>query len=215
MFTGLIEGLGQVEKLERKGPDVLLWLKPPWPVNDVVMGESVAVNGACLTVTRITASGFAADVSAETLRRSSLGQLQSGSLVNLERALRLSDRLGGHLVSGHVDCLGQIRELKDVGASLRITIAIAAAHMRYVVEKGSVAIDGISLTVNEVSAGSFNVNIIPHTMGETTLQLVKAGQYVNIETDLLAKYVEKLLTPGQQGNTGGLTFQDLADMGFR
>ncbi len=212
MFTGLVECLGQIERVEPKGPDAILWIKPAWPLEEAVLGESVAVNGACLTVTNTGTVAFSADVSAESLSRTNLGTLKSGSQVNLERALKLTDRLGGHLVSGHVDCLGQVREVRQVGGSLHISISLPAAHMRYVAPKGSVTINGVSLTVNEVMGDVFNVNIIPHTARQTTLHLVKTGHSVNIETDLLAKYIEKLLQPGEQ--TRGLTFEDLARMGY-
>lgn len=214
MFTGLIEGLGKIEKVEPKGADAIMWIKPAWSLSEVVMGESVAVNGICLTVTGIGSGSFSVDVSAETFSRGNRGAFANGASVNLERALKLCDRLGGHLVSGHVDCLGQVRAVNRVGASIRISVALPKEHMRYVVEKGSITVDGVSLTVNEVSAETFSVNIIPHTALETTLHLVKAGHYVNIETDLLAKYIEKLMSPGSRDKLGGLTLADLADMGY-
>jgi riboflavin synthase len=217
MFTGLIEGLGKVERLERQGTEVKLWIVPPWPAAEAVLGESVAVNGACLTVSRKGEKSFSAFVSGESLARTNLGHLSPGSKINLERALPLNGRLGGHLVSGHVDCLGQIKEVVSLGSSTRLKVTIPPEHMRYVAEKGSICLDGISLTVNQTGAGGFSVNIIPHTMSETTLHLVKVGQEVNVETDLLAKYVEKLLQPASgsvSDSASGLTFADLARLGF-
>jgi riboflavin synthase len=213
MFTGLIEGLGQVEKLERGGGEVKIWVITPWPAREIVMGESIAVNGVCLTVNQKGERSFGAYISGESLSRTNLGRLRPGSRVNLERALPLNGRLGGHLVSGHVDCLGRIEEISSLGASTRLTVSLPGEHMRHVAEKGSVTIDGISLTVNQAGRETFSVNIIPHTLEETSLQLVNSGQYVNIETDLLAKYVEKLLRPGASSQTG-LTFEELARLGF-
>jgi len=229
MFTGLVEGTGRVRRVTPQGPDRELVISPPWPLGETVIGESVAVNGACLTVTRLTGEGLALDVSAETLSRTNLGGLRPGHAVNLERALRLGDRLGGHLVTGHVDCLGTIRELKPVGSSLRMTVAIPPEHLAYLVEKGSVCLDGVSLTVNRVLADAFELNLIPHTLSATTLQLAKEGDSVNIETDLIGKYVARLLnrdnsqaggTEGEPGGAGreanreGLSLESLLKSGF-
>jgi riboflavin synthase len=211
MFTGLVEGLGKIARLQPKGQDAALWINPPWPLSECALGESVAVNGACLTVTEVADAGFAADVSAETLSRTTLGRLQNGAAVNLERALRLGDRLGGHLVSGHVDCMGQVRDIRRLGSSLRLKVGIEAAYMRLVAEKGSVSIDGVSLTVNQVEGACFYVNIIPHTAVQTTLSLVKTGECVNIETDLIAKYLEKLAAPGRADS---ISLEELARMGY-
>jgi riboflavin synthase len=212
VFTGLVEGLGKIIRLQPKGPDATLWINPPWPAAECVLGESVAVNGACLTVTEVADDGFAAGASAETLSRTTLGRLGSGAPVNLERALRLGDRLGGHLVSGHVDCVGQVRDIRRLGSSLRLKLEMEAAYMRLVAEKGSITIDGVSLTVNQLEGAGFNVNIIPHTAAATTLQLVKTGGYVNIETDLIAKYLEKLTKSGRAD--ASLSLQELARMGY-
>lgn len=216
MFTGLVEGAGEVKRLTPHGPDVALTIAPPWPAAECVLGESIAVNGACLTVTRVGGADFTADVSAESLGVTSLGRLGPGSLVNLERALRLGDRLGGHLVSGHVDCLGRVSAIGQVGASYRLTIAAPAEHLRMIVPKGSVTVDGISLTVNRVSAHDFELNIIPHTWAATTLRLAKEGDSVNIETDLIGKYVARLLNRDGESDApqGGLTLEDLARMGY-
>ncbi|MBI4800171.1 MAG: riboflavin synthase [Desulfarculus sp.] len=216
MFTGLIEGLGRIARITSQGPDAVLVVAPPWPLVEAVLGESVAVSGACLTVTGTSGQGFSLDVSAESLFRTTLGRLRPGDSVNLERALKLGERLGGHLVTGHVDCVGTIARIQRVGGSVRITIAIPAEHLRYVVEKGSVAVDGISLTVNQVSAAGFDLNIIPHTLAATTLQLVKEGDSVNIETDLIGKYVARLLNrdANPEPAKGALSREDLARMGF-
>ena len=159
-------------------------------------GESIAISGVCLTAYNISGRSFSADVSPETLSRTILGGLGPGSSVNLERALRLSDRLGGHLVSGHVDCLGEVKERKKTGDYTLFTFSFPGQYERYVVEKGSIAIDGISLTVNSVSPAAFEVSIIPHTLQVTTLGDLRPGSKVNIEVDIIGKYVEKMLSPG-------------------
>lgn len=218
MFTGLVEGAGLVARVTPKGPDAELLIEPPWPLDQVVLGESVAVNGACLTVTKLEGRGFCLDVSAESLARTNLGGLRRGGKVNLERAMQLGDRLGGHLVTGHVDCLGGITAMSQVGSSTRIEVSVPKEHLKFLVEKGSVALDGISLTVNKVSETGFELNIIPHTMGATTLALAKEGDSVNIETDLIGKYVARLMNRGDSGQTDrpgkGLGLEDLVRAGF-
>ncbi len=216
MFTGLVEGLGRLERVQPRGPDAVLAIVPPWPVGDTVLGESIAVNGACLTVTGVSGASFTVDVSAETLERTTLGGLRPGLEVNLERALKLGQRLGGHLVTGHVDCLGRIERRQELGSSTRIHVSIPEEHLALVVEKGSVALDGISLTVNRVDRSGFDLNLIPHTLRATTLKLAKEGVSVNIETDLIGKYVARLMNRDQAdpGPSRGLTSEDLARMGF-
>jgi len=215
MFTGLVEGVGEVLRVRPKGPDAVLVVRPPWALDQAVLGESVAVNGACLTVTG-SGGGLSLDVSAETLSRTTLGRLKAGSQVNLERALKLGDRLGGHLVSGHVDCVGRVIAKEKVGDSIRYAISIPPEHLRLVVEKGSVTVEGVSLTVNSVDAQGFSLNIIPHTMAGTTLRLAAEGDSVNIETDIIGKYVARLLIRDEppSGEGGGLTRESLAQMGF-
>jgi len=218
MFTGIIEKMGVVKGLTRKGEDARLEVETGLDLKDVRVGDSLSVNGACLTVVALTARGFAADVSAETLSRTSLGTLKAGDRINLEKALRLSDFLGGHLVLGHVDALGKIFEKKVKANSIVFGVEVDGHLARYIVGKGSVAVDGISLTVNECKGNRFYVNIIPHTVRETTLGFKKAGDAVNIETDILGKYVEKLLqhVPGQRTGEGGkgLDLQFLAEQGY-
>jgi len=194
MFTGLIEGTGTLLRTERHGPESRMVISPAFPMGDPVLGESIAVDGACLTVVGFDSSSFGADVSAETLARTTLGAKVSGSRVNLERALRLGDRLGGHLVSGHVDGIGVLRERKIEGRSLRLAFEVSSEIARFVIEKGSIAVNGISLTVNGVSRTGFDVNVVPHTASMTTLADLRIGAEVNIETDLIGKYVQRLVS---------------------
>jgi len=197
MFTGIIQDLGVIRRLTRKGEDALLEVQTALPIDDVKIGDSISVSGACLTVTVLGKQSFTFDVSSETLSKTTLGKLKAGSAVNLEKALRMIDFLGGHLVLGHVDCVGQIIEKTARAGSIVFGITLDPAFSKYVVAKGSIAVDGISLTVNSCESGRFYVTIIPHTAGNTTLAGRKAGDAVNIETDILGKYVEKLLNPGR------------------
>ena len=193
MFTGIIQGMGTVRRITRQGADALLLIDAPWEGSDLSIGDSVAVNGACLTVTTKSGPGFAAFASSETLGKTNLNLLKTGDKVNLEKALRLNGFLGGHIVQGHVDGLGKIREKTVRAKSIVCGVEVAPELSRYLVAKGSVAIDGISLTVNRCDKNLFYVNIIPHTAQETTLRSRIVGDQVNIETDILGKYVEKLL----------------------
>jgi riboflavin synthase len=193
MFTGIIQGIGTVRRMTRQGADALLLIDAPWDGSDLKIGDSVAVNGVCLTVTTKSGPGFTAYVSSETLGRTNLNLLKTGDKVNLEKALRMSDFLSGHIVLGHVDGLGKIREKTVRADSIVCGVEVTPDLSRYLVEKGSVAIDGISLTVNRCDKNRFYVNIIPHTAQETILKIKKIGDTVNIETDILGKYVEKLL----------------------
>ncbi|RJX36201.1 MAG: riboflavin synthase [Desulfarculus sp.] len=216
MFTGLVEGVGRVGRITPQGPDAVLIIAPPWELGETVLGESIAVNGACLTVSKLTPQGFAVDVSAETLSRTNLGRLRTGGSVNLERSLRLGERLGGHLVTGHVDCVGSLLRIQPQGASYGLEVGLPSEHLRFVVGKGSICLDGISLTVNQVGSGSFGVNIIPHTWQATALHLAKQGDSVNIETDLIGKYVARLLNRDEDapGASRGLSSEDLRRMGY-
>ncbi len=193
MFTGIIEGLGTIKRLSMKGTDAVLEIEAGIEMADVRLGDSIAVNGACLTVTAKNQNIFHADVSAETLDKTNLKQMHPGSKVNLEKSLRVGGYLGGHFVLGHVDGTGRILSKTQKSGSVIFAIQTDEALARYIVEKGSVAIDGISLTINKVENCRFYANIIPHTAEKTTLLVKKEGDLVNIETDILGKYVEKLL----------------------
>ena len=198
MFTGIIDELGTVESLTLGRESAVLRVRGPQVLTDATPGASIAVNGVCLTVVDHDDESFSVDVMAETLRRSSLGALRPGSRVNLERAMAASGRLGGHIVQGHVDATGEIvaRELGDHWEV--VTIALPDAVARYVVEKGSIAVDGISLTVASVAPGRFTVSLIPTTLALTTLGSARVGDPVNLEVDVLAKYVERLLAPAEE-----------------
>ena len=191
MFTGLVAGLGNVQSVEQDGAGVRLRVATPLGA-DLEPGDSVAVNGVCLTAVEPTSEGFRADVMAETLRRSSLGPLGQGDSVNLELPLRASDRLGGHIVQGHVDGVGTVASVTDEGFARVVRIAASPDVLRYVVEKGSIAVDGVSLTVASVDDEGFTVSLIPETLERTTLGGATPGRVVNLEVDVLAKYVEKL-----------------------
>ena len=199
MFTGIIEEVGRVRQI---GGGVLS-IDAQRVLEDVQLGDSICVNGICLTVTSFDARHFTADVMPETIRRTSLDGLKKGSPVNLERALTLQTRLGGHIVSGHIDGTGEVLSLKEEGNALLLKLAAAPALLRYIAEKGSVAIDGISLTVAAVGDSDFTVSLIPHTLQSTNLHTEKKGSRVNIETDILAKYVERLLLSSQPPSQRG------------
>jgi riboflavin synthase len=209
MFTGIVEGLGKVKRLTMKGADAVLEIETAINLTDVSIGDSIAVNGACLTVTSKNQQSFNADVSAETLHRTTLNLLQAGHKVNLEKSLRVGGFIGGHFVLGHVDAAGRILSQAQKSGSLILAVEMNDNLSRYIVEKGSVAIDGISLTVNKLEKNRFYVNIIPHTATNTTLLMKKEGDLVNIETDVLGKYVEKLLHSPQ-----GIDKDFLAQHGF-
>jgi riboflavin synthase len=194
MFTGLIECTGIIKGIDRSGRDMSLSIAPGFDLADCKIGDSIAVNGVCLTVTRIQDNIFSAYVSAETISRSTLDFLRHGDEVNLERALRLMDRLGGHIVAGHVDGVGKIIQMSRVQNSWLIKVVIERSLAKYIIEKGSIAMDGISLTINRCDDTSFDVNVIPETAAKTTLLKKKTGDLLNIETDVIAKYVEKLLS---------------------
>ncbi|MBW2631384.1 MAG: riboflavin synthase [Deltaproteobacteria bacterium] len=205
MFTGIVESVGIVKRTARRGEDVLLGISTSMGLGDIKVGDSVAVSGACLTVVEVADGSFSADVSAETLAKTTLRALKIGDSVNLEKALKLNSFLGGHFVLGHVDCVGDIREKRERSNSIILGVEIGKEQGRYIVQKGSVAVDGISLTVNKYEKNRFYVNIIPHTVWETTLRLKKAGDQVNVETDILGKYVEKFIHPDSGIDTGFLS----------
>jgi riboflavin synthase len=194
MFTGLVEDVGSVVRADRRSDALVISIRPAAiAAADLQLGESIAHDGVCLTVTETSRDAFTVLAGAETLKRTTLGDLRIGAKLNLERALRAGDRLGGHLVAGHVDAVGEIAARRDNGANIIYTVRAVPDVLRYVVEKGSIAIDGISLTVNRVDADGFDVAIIPHTASKTTLTDKHVGRRVNLEVDMIGKYVEKLL----------------------
>lgn len=213
MFTGLIEDLGSLLEVRRGGEAASISVATQLPMTELRLGDSIAVNGACLTVTSFGNGRFTADVSPETLDRTTLALLGRGAPVNLERALKLSDRLGGHLVTGHVDGLGRIVERTRQGNAWRFGFECAAEIARLIVAKGSVAIDGVSLTVNEVRDDGFAVMVIPHTLAQTSLAGRQVGDQANIETDLIGKYVARLLGCAEK-QPRGVTLDLLAKSGF-
>ncbi len=195
MFTGIIESVGRVRAVERRAADSRLWIDGQLPWSEVKLGDSIATNGVCLTVVDIDSQGFAADVSAESLRHSNLGRLHSGSAVNLERAMPANGRFDGHMVSGHVDAQARLLRIASEGRSRVLWFEVPESLMRYIAVKGSVCLDGISLTVNRVEGAQFNVNIVPHSAEQTTVTRWQQGQWINIEVDLVARYLERLLSP--------------------
>ena len=217
MFTGIIQAVGQVRRLEPRGGDVRISLATgKLDLGDVALGDSIAVNGVCLTAVELASDGFAADVSRESLNLTTLGGLVSGSRVNLEKALTLSTRLGGHLVSGHVDGVGRVLELSEDARSWRYRIEAPAELARYIAHKGSICVDGTSLTVNQVDGFVFDLNIVPHTIAETIIGDYAAGSRVNLEVDLIARYLERLVLGEKAAESGseGITTAFLAEHGF-
>jgi len=194
MFTGIIEGLGAVTAVRPAGSGRRLAIAAAFDLAGTKVGDSISVNGACLTVVAIAGRQFEVDVSPETLAKTTIGSFRLGERVNLERALRLSDRIDGHLVSGHTDGTGIIDSREAAGNAVIVTVTVAEALTRYMIVKGSVAVDGVSLTINHLEAGRFTVSIIPHTAGLTTIGFKQKGERVNIEADLIGKYVEKFLS---------------------
>ena len=215
MFTGIVEELGQVKALSLRGNSGTLTVKAKKVLEGTKIGDSIAVNGVCLTVTNIKNNEFSADVMAETVRRSSLGALRDGSYVNLERAMAANGRFGGHIVAGHVDGVGTIAAIEKDDNAIWFTITAPAQVLRYVVEKGSIAIDGISLTVARVETDRFAVSVIPHTAAVTLLGQRRTGDRVNLESDLVGKYVERLLRPApEEKGQSRLTMEFLTQHGF-
>lgn len=217
MFTGLVEGQGELIRVEKKGNKALIWIKPEFPWEEKKLGESISVNGVCLTAAAWTGNTFSVDVSEETLGRSDLGKLKSGDRVNLERALRLSDRLGGHWVTGHIDGVGRILQKERQEGFFLLKISSPKSLRPFIVEKGSITVDGISLTVNRIGEEDFDLTIIPHTAARTTLDRKPIGEEVNLETDLIGKYVFQFLSrqDKDQGRTGSKVDSDfLREHGF-
>lgn len=215
MFTGIIEELGKVKQVVSGDAWGQIEITGEKVLEGTRLGDSIAVNGVCLTVTRIQGKSFTADVMAETMRRSNLGSLKLGDMVNLERAMAADGRFGGHMVSGHIDGTGVISKMNQEGNAVWVTVDAPEDIMRLIVEKGSIAIDGISLTVAKEAAGAFQVSIIPHTGEETTLLKKKAGDVVNLENDIVGKYVDKLIRNEQEEEKSqGLTLDFLKQHGF-
>lgn len=221
MFTGIIEETGQIERIARGAKSTQLRIKAHVTLEDTRIGDSICTSGVCLTVTGLGQSWFEADVMPETLRRSKLSNLIVGSRVNLERAMTLNGRLGGHMVTGHIDGTGMIRAVSREDNAVWLTVTAEAALLRCIVEKGSIAIDGVSLTVAAVDRAGFRVSVIPHTGRETTLLQQKIGDTVNLECDIIGKYVEKLLAGGlpgraqlQNGNQDSISETFLRSNGF-
>lgn len=210
MFTGIIEEIGTILQREETANRCALTISAKKVLTDTKIGDSIAVNGVCLTVTDFKKDSFTADVMPETLRRSSLGQLKTGSAVNLERAMAADGRFGGHIVAGHIDGTGKISSLRPEGNAVLVTVSTTPDLLHYIVEKGSIAIDGISLTVANVTRSDFTVSLIPHTGEETTLLKHRPGEIVNLETDIIGKYVEKLI----QTKKSGVTMELLLENGF-
>lgn len=218
MFTGIIESMGKIEAIRKQAEDFSLQVDcAGLDMHDLALGDSIAVNGVCLTVVSLSEHAFSADVSAETIRYTSLVSLKQGDCVNLEKALTPTSRLGGHLVSGHVDGLGKVIKSYNDGRAIRFVIEVPESLSRYIAAKGSICVDGISLTVNEVEGNLFYLNIVPHTAEQTTASQWQAGAQVNLEVDVIARYLERLL--GAQGDAsdtqgGGMTENFLAEHGF-
>lgn len=218
MFTGIIQAVGQIAALQPSGGDLRLRIKSgKLPLDDVALGDSIATNGVCLTVTELPGDGYWADVSRETLDFTTLGQLGVGSRVNLEKALTPSSRLGGHIVSGHVDGVGEVVKFHEDGRSIRFVLRAPDHLARYIAHKGSICIDGTSLTVNAVNGAEFDLNIIPQTMAETVFGEYRPGTRVNLEVDVIARYLERLLqgdAAARPGHDAGLSLATLADNGY-
>jgi len=214
MFTGIIEEIGRIQQIERGARSSRLTISGDVIFSDLKLGDSVAVNGICLTASAIFGKQFSADVMPETLDRTALGVLSSGSSVNLERAMSANGRFGGHIVSGHIDGVGRILQVQPDDNAVRVRIAAEDSILRYVIQKGSIAIDGISLTVADLDSGGFTVSIIPHTGAETTLLSKRPGELVNLENDMIGKYVERLMMPLNEDSQSKITYEFLAEHGF-
>jgi riboflavin synthase len=216
MFTGIIEARGRVAALQPKGGDLRLRIvsEPGFDLTDVRLGDSIATNGVCLTVVELPGDGYWADVSRETLQFTTIPEWRVGSAVNLEKALQPTTRLGGHLVSGHVDGIGEVVERHQDARSIRFTVHAPAALAKYIAHKGSICVDGVSLTVNAVDGAAFELNIVPHTAQVTVIEGYRVGSRVNLEVDVIARYLERLLLGERAAQQGGITESFLAEHGF-
>lgn len=218
MFTGIIQALGKIRQMQQRGGDLRLTVATgKLDLGDVALGDSIAVNGVCLTAVELPGDGFIADVSNETIALTSLGHLKVGSPVNLEKALTLQTRLGGHLVAGHVDGLGEVIERSDDARSVRFRVKAPDELARYIAHKGSITVDGTSLTVNAVDGAIFELNIVPHTLQETIMAGYQSGRKVNLEVDLVARYLERLLLgkDAAESGKGAVDLAMLAKAGFK
>jgi riboflavin synthase len=217
MFTGIIETMGSIAAMQRQGDDMQLQIRRgTLDLSNTHIGDSIAVNGVCLTVVSLTTDGFTADISHETLTRTTLGDLQTGDAVNLEKALLPTTPIGGHFVSGHVDGIGAVVLRETAGQSVHLVISVPKHLAKYIAEKGSVSVDGISLTVNAVNGAEFDLNIVPHTLQVTIINKYQSGRKVNIEVDIIARYLERLLLGDAAAESGGhkITPELLAQHGF-
>ena len=214
MFTGIIEALGHISASEQRGGDRRIHIATKTlNLSDVKIGDSICVSGVCLTVVELSSSGFGADVSSETLAKTVLGEQSTGTRVNLEKALTPSTHLGGHLVSGHIDGVGKVQRFYQDARSWRLHIQAPQQLARYIAQKGSICVDGVSLTVNHVNGTEFDLNIVPHTLQVTTIADYRPGHRVNLEVDIIARYLERLLL-GEHATDGGVTEQLLRARGF-
>ena len=214
MFTGLVEGIGEITALRPTADGLRLSATAPFNLAEVKLGDSIAVSGPCLTVVALTGRTFTVEVSAETVQRTNLSSKGQGSPVNLERALRLGDRFGGHIVSGHIDCVGVVVKKVAGPQHTQLVVRLPNSWSRYVIDKGSIALDGVSLTVNSCRHEEVSINIIPFTARHTTLKDLRVGDQLNIETDIIGKYVEKLLQRHDRSPAGSITSDLLARHGF-
>ena len=218
MFTGIIQAIGEVAAVQNSGGDIRLRINTgKLSLEDVGLGDSICTNGTCITVTELPGDGFWADVSVETLNFTTMGKLQTGSRVNLEKALTATDRLGGHIVSGHVDGVGEVVSLREDARSIRFVMRAPDGLAKYIAHKGSICIDGTSLTVNAVNGAEFELNIIPQTVAETIFGQYRPGSAINLEVDVIARYLERLMLgekAADPNTTSGLSMQTLAEAGF-
>lgn len=216
MFTGIIQAVGEVAALQPSGGDIRLRIRSgKLPLDDVALGDSISTNGVCLTVIELPGDGYWADVSVETLNFTTLGKLGEGSRVNLEKALTPQSRLGGHIVSGHVDGVGEVVNLEQDARSIRVVLRAPDELARYIAHKGSICVDGTSLTVNAVNGAEFDLNIIPQTMAETIFGEYSPGTKVNLEVDVIARYLERLVQGDKAADpSAGLSMNTLAENGF-
>ena len=219
MFTGIIEAVGTIAAIKHHAQDLTISVDSgELDLSDVKLGDSIAHNGVCLTVTKLNAQGFDADLSYETLKRSGFAQIKTGFAVNLEKAMQMNARFGGHIVSGHVDGVGEITSITKLGSAVEYWVKAPNELAKYIAEKGSICVDGISLTVNAINGAEFDLNIVPHTLVETTMGEFQQGRKVNLEVDIIARYLERLLLgdkAAQKDSTSKITESFLSDHGFK